>query len=190
MLSPEFQYRKRYGLHAITKYNLIKDLPIVSIPQAVRIACNMRLTAHGTKREAVSIPQAVRIACNTATEFVLPPSIKEVSIPQAVRIACNQKLQNIQQGMTFQYRKRYGLHAMYVRLQQCDDDYEFQYRKRYGLHAILVKEAMRRDDVVSIPQAVRIACNLTKTLKRGHLVKFQYRKRYGLHAIWLFLFSL
>ena len=35
----------------------------------------------------------------------------------------------------FQYRKRYGLHAMYVRYQGVHIIL-FQYRKRYGLHAI------------------------------------------------------
>ena len=36
----------------------------------------------------------------------------------------------------FQYRKRYGLHAMTVALSGTIGMFEFQYRKRYGLHAI------------------------------------------------------
>ena len=85
--------------------------------------------------------------------------------------------------MMFQYRKRYGLHAMsdyrlvllpsmcfntasgmdcmqfdfILDIGQID---EFQYRKRYGLHAI---QCVTPDEKGVIP--------------------FQYRKRYGLHAI-------
>ena len=63
-------------------------------------------------------------------------------------------------SISFQYRKRYGLHAMeYVRLTPFLN-VEFQYRKRYGLHAIEL--AIVADD---------------------GFVMFQYRKRYGLHAI-------
>ena len=36
----EFQYRKRYGLHAIGQFVLMKTPLMVSIPQAVWIACN------------------------------------------------------------------------------------------------------------------------------------------------------
>ena len=36
---------------------------------------------------------------------------------------------------------------------------------------------------VSIPQAVRIACNILVAFVTGALLLFQYRKRYGLHAI-------
>ena len=42
----------------------------------------------------------------------------------------------------FQYRKRYGLHAMsFISLKSCIIN-KFQYRKRYGLHAILSPEAL------------------------------------------------
>ena len=36
----------------------------------------------------------------------------------------------------FQYRKRYGLHAILVKKVQEAAHYQFQYRKRYGLHAM------------------------------------------------------
>ena len=60
-----------------------------------------------------------------------------VSIPQAVWIACNvrhngDKLCRI----WFQYRKRYGLHAIHHLYNRSTQIYKFQYRKRYGLHAI------------------------------------------------------
>ena len=131
-----------------------------------------------------------------------------VSIPQAVWIACNGyglPLSNVQ--WAFQYRKRYGLHAMTIRLAENVKDVGFQYRKRYGLHAMgtvylsatfsgrfntasgmdcmqfypVLNTAVAED--VSIPQAVWIACNklLKKTLQQ--VEPFQYRKRYGLHAI-------
>ena len=84
-----FQYRKRYGLHAMERRMIMKDYTKVSIPQAVRIACNKAITAFQAQRDEVSIPQAVRIACNHLRE---PPSLP-----------CDGK---------FQYRKRYGLHAI------------------------------------------------------------------------------
>ena len=45
----EFQYRKRYGLHAIANaVNIVREV-LVSIPQAVWIACNSILS-HGDKK--------------------------------------------------------------------------------------------------------------------------------------------
>ena len=60
----------------------------------------------------------------------------------------------------FQYRKRYGLHA--IRIKDVDEVEEipFQYRKRYGLHAMS-----------TLPTLMAVS------------LSFQYRKRYGLHAI-------
>ena len=84
---------------------------------------------------------------------------------------------------------------------------EFQYRKRYGLHAITFLISMPQElvrfntasgmdcmqfvavlvfiagAVVSIPQAVWIACNWFLGAECSSLPRFQYRKRYGLHAI-------
>ena len=60
----------------------------------------------------------------------------------------------------FQYRKRYGLHAMPTTLGEISEFTTFQYRKRYRLHAMVVSNMLG----VEVPL-------------------FQYRKRYGLHAI-------
>ena len=59
----------------------------------------------------------------------------------------------------------------------------FQYRKRYGLHAIQSSAPSLPFHWVSIPQAVWIACNARTKLVRRYVLTFQYRKRYGLHAI-------
>ena len=108
----------------------------VSIPQAVWIACNCRdhlrieecaarfNTASGMdcmqsrvrRRDgdshAVSIPQAVWIACNCAGWGSMSTNAA-VSIPQAVWIACNEvRCGNKFGASLFQYRKRYGLHAI------------------------------------------------------------------------------
>ena len=84
-----FQYRKRYGLHAISGG-----------------------TTDILPSDFVSIPQAVWIACNYVSSFLILESI-QVSIPQAVWIACNnQKVFGRVCRDRFQYRKRYGLHAM------------------------------------------------------------------------------
>ena len=113
-------------------------LPVcqVSIPQAVRIACNEKMSML-VRFFVVSIPQAVRIACNeeavkqirlrgfgfntaSGTDCMQSCSQTEshcnsrVSIPQAVRIACNLRSTNGGRGCNkFQYRKRYGLHAIH-----------------------------------------------------------------------------
>ena len=60
----------------------------------------------------------------------------------------------------------------------------FQYRKRYGLHAILqsVSHSFSKS-TVSIPQAVWIACNDKVSIRQNGDAVFQYRKRYGLHAM-------
>ena len=129
-----FQYRKRYGLHAI-------DAGQVIAAQGLAFQYRKRYGLHaivGTGRGSyepvqVSIPQAVRIACNEDVEVVEGVN---VSIPQAVRIACNSKIP-LQPRRTswFQYRKRYGLHAIKT-TQRSRRAVRFQYRKRYGLHAI------------------------------------------------------
>ena len=59
----------------------------------------------------------------------------------------------------------------------------FQYRKRYGLHAIRLFDEEPISRGVSIPQAVWIACNTPRSMLWPPFLGFQYRKRYGLHAI-------
>ena len=59
----------------------------------------------------------------------------------------------------------------------------FQYRKRYGLHAIEKPMRVIRIRGVSIPQAVWIACNYKIFVFLLPSDEFQYRKRYGLHAM-------
>ena len=90
---------------------------------------------------------------------------------------------------SFQYRKRYGLHAIEVVKRIEEQENMFQYRKRYGLHAIADPEffkaviesfntasgmdcmqfhsgdLQRQGMIVSIPQAVWIACNGKRNLK-------------------------
>ena len=158
--------------------------------------------------DLVSIPQAVWIACNVPEVPFFPFGISRFNT--ASGMDCMQLVRDIRLGLAsscfntasgmdcmqrkgclaqhllyeFQYRKRYGLHAT-ARCKcygwKCC---LFQYRKRYGLHAtvFLIMKYVGADNV-SIPQAVWIACNLLQILQRltsGHL--FQYRKRYGLHA--------
>ena len=85
---------------------------------------------------------------------------RNVSIPQAVWIACNRAVRE--------------LHSSFA---------GFQYRKRYGLHAIITGASLDAKIVVSIPQAVWIACNYGVFVGKIAPFEFQYRKRYGLHAI-------
>ena len=133
-----FQYRKRYGLHAMTVENRLRA-QCRSFNTASGMDC-MQFVREASKRAdcIVSIPQAVWIACNrgiyhdlyrrgsrfnTASgmdcmQFLSPSFTRErfsVSIPQAVWIACNWSTRNTKSPLlAFQYRKRYGLHAIIV----------------------------------------------------------------------------
>ena len=132
----KFQYRKRYGLHAIAREELQKWFEDV-------FQYRKRYGLH-----AMSSPP-VRGRGN------------EVSIPQAVWIACNlpSSARTSKRKLVFQYRKRYGLHAISQRRLISTPKSSFQYRKRYGLHAIRHANVYQLNLLVSIPQAVWIACN-------------------------------
>ena len=82
----------------------------------------------------------------------------------------------------FQYRKRYGLHAI-ATLSIGEIRVRFQYRKRYGLHAIKgISKRRRRSGRFNTASGMDCMqyVVVADVLRNG---KFQYRKRYGLHAI-------
>ena len=157
----------------------------VSIPQAVWIACNVRvhfqfdkhmlfqyrkrygLHATGTHEVRNAFGHLFQYRKRYGLHATLPPVPSRAHVHQ------------------FQYRKRYGLHATCKVKVQKDALFQFQYRKRYGLHATLrLRSALQRQQcfntasgmdcmqrygvirlselitIVSIPQAVWIACNL------------------------------
>ena len=110
------------------------------------------------RNKKVSIPQAVWIACN-GTIGVFNEAAIVVSIPQAVWIACN--LTTFFAGIkAFQYRKRYGLHAIDVLRSG-----KFRYRRfntASGMDCMQSRKYVFLPNHwfgVSIPQAVWIACN-------------------------------
>ena len=106
-----------------------------------------------------------------------------VSIPQAVWIACNYDLLGWGSPF-FRFNTASGMDCMqYLRAIMALRILWFQYRKRYGLHAIWCPQSGVRGYRVSIPQAVWIACNSGTQSQRRLISTFQYRKRYGLHAI-------
>ena len=85
--------------------------------------------------------------------------------------------------MKFQYRKRYGLHAIALFEEIKKALEKFQYRKRYGLHAMMYRFlwAILR---LCFNTASGMDCmqwRLSYEIFRVWV--FQYRKRYGLHAI-------
>ena len=106
----------------------------VSIPQAVWIACNMIQKTENIFRKSFNTASGMDCMQFNFNRWGEPPFV--VSIPQAVWIACNGILLDYLLGV-----------------------YEFQYRKRYGLHAIANAVNIVREVLVSIPQAVWIACN-------------------------------
>ena len=201
-----FQYRKRYGLHAIIGHapsnehrsvsipqavwiacNVESDVshpgwcgfntasgmdcmqfscgdaPLheigVSIPQAVWIACNFLFLKGSDQMNTVSIPQAVWIACNLDEWYPLLPT-ERVSIPQAVWIACNF-------AITIPPKVSFSVSIPQAVWIACN----------------LQKDESGQDGQVSIPQAVWIACNHMSAHRAGSGSAFQYRKRYGLHAM-------
>ena len=82
-----FQYRKRYGLHAISSHGAPR-LRLLCFNTASGMDCmQFTLTQTARQRFRVSIPQAVWIACNKTRIHLCLSS--RVSIPQAVWIACN-----------------------------------------------------------------------------------------------------
>ena len=84
----------------------------------------------------VSIPQAVWIACNKTIPMQVLKS-SSVSIPQAVWIACNEKCECITSCQR-RFNTASGMDCMQSYGPRCPiRTGEFQYRKRYGLHAIL-----------------------------------------------------
>ena len=115
---------------------------------------------HGALRaQDVSIPQAVWIACNTEA---LKSSRTDawVSIPQAVWIACNGSDKNC--GSTrvqFQYRKRYGLHAMHGFYRAENGIIGFNTASGMDCMQFSIPRSCTCPNMVSIPQAVWIACN-------------------------------
>ncbi len=180
----KFQYRKRYGLHAIA---------------GKRQPCGRRL---------VSIPQAVWIACNMFVNCCVRAQLLFQYRKRYGLHAMPTKTDLWRWRGTFQYRKRYGLHAIgrtitryrflwgfntasgmdcmqfvYINLTPHDLAIVFQYRKRYGLHAISsVLEAtilMQRFNTASGMDCMQFwRYGSVRSVQR-----FQYRKRYGLHAI-------
>ena len=121
----------------------------------------MQLMKRACSPSAASFNTASGMDCMQSTQTMSTSYLIGVSIPQAVWIACNARIEE-------------------------DDETEamFQYRKRYGLHAIRKKRGeYSHGNNVSIPQAVWIACNFHHRALQALSFEFQYRKRYGLHAM-------
>ena len=90
-----------------------------------------------------------------------------VSIPQAVWIACNKYLGICyHEIMKFQYRKRYGLHAIVAA--SCDRHWIKRFNTASGMDCMQLSDKSASVCImkVSKPQAVWIACNKMKTLNQ------------------------
>ena len=114
-----FQYRKRYGLHAICCW-------VVSIRNFKRFNTASGMDCMQSASNSGLITMMFRF--NTASGM------------DCMQFAY--MLFALSNLMLFQYRKRYGLHAMRRRGRQLCPAEEFQYRKRYGLHAISTCESL------------------------------------------------
>ena len=130
---------------------------VVSIPQAVWIACNAdepNVHLHGC---GVSIPQAVWIACNNSVDVTFTIEDK-VSIPQAVWIACNMLVMLVSiSPSTFQYRKRYGLHAI-ISL-YCSSVTRFRFNTASGMDCMQsIRSAPPKGDMLRFNTASGMDC--------------------------------
>ena len=144
-----FQYRKRYGLHAMSKASRAM-FRILCFNTASGMDC-MQFASLGSVSAGtspVSIPQAVWIACN-----------KTLMDSYAV-IPCFNTASGMDCMQLFNEKENYITAS------------EFQYRKRYGLHAIRRRKSGGGRGRVSIPQAVWIACNEKRPSVRMSLPRF------------------
>ena len=131
----------------------------VSIPQAVWIACNGSEPVVDAPRRRFNTASGMDCMqlYTTMTNLLSPNCFNTASGMDCMQCRSSFCCEDF---LAFQYRKRYGLHAINMGLISLYLRYKFQYRKRYGLHAIVY---------------------LSATI--GSFNEFQYRKRYGLHAI-------
>ena len=138
--SVAFQYRKRYGLHAI----------VVGTPWWY---CNL----------TVSIPQAVWIACNIKGCTLL--LLRCRCFNTASGMDCMQSARHYEVRLQggFQYRKRYGLHA--IRSRRAVPCQDMGFNTASGMDCMQFERSfsIERWIHVSIPQAVWIACNQKMT---------------------------
>ena len=157
----EFQYRKRYGLHAMERCLMNNSMIIgVSIPQAVWIACNKwrkfvrawlakfqyrkRYGLHAIQttksciRKWGSFNTASGMDCMQLSLQREMWRVAPVSIPQAVWIACNVTFRSCG-ARSRSFNTASGMDCMQLPYEQLSRaiSLSFQYRKRYGLHAIL-----------------------------------------------------
>ena len=205
----KFQYRKRYGLHAIAGKRQPCGRRLVSIPQAVWIACNMfvnccvraQLLFQYRKRYGLhAMPTKTdlwrwRGTFQYRKRYGLHAIGRTITryrflwgFNTASGMDCMQYFETARAVLAseFQYRKRYGLHAIRALLMVRFSPQRFQYRKRYGLHAMTMRTSSRILRSYSFNTASGMDCmqfvyiNLTP---HDLAIVFQYRKRYGLHAI-------
>ena len=135
------------------------DSPFVLTPQAVWIACNHAVNYVLETGIKVSIPQAVLIACNF--KEVTVPSKPLACFNTASGMDCMQYRFTLNSLICFlSFNTASGMDCMQFEVQFCRGRGSwFQYRKRYGLHAIMSQACLKFPIGVSIPQAVWIACN-------------------------------
>ena len=153
-----FQYRKRYGLHA------------------------MGYVRFGRGSKSVSIPQAVWIACNNDWCFQRGEHPRFNTASGMDCMQCKKRGVSVS-AMPFQYRKRYGLHAIGLASFKLPTIRSFNTASGMDCMQFRTVTRIEVQVVVSIPQAVWIACNVQFNKDWIAVKEFQYRKRYGLHAI-------
>ena len=112
------------------------DSPFVLTPQAVWIACNHAVNYVLETGIKVSIPQAVLIACNF--KEVTVPSKPLACFNTASGMDCMQYRFTLNSLICFlSFNTASGMDCMQFEVQFCRGRGSwFQYRKRYGLHAI------------------------------------------------------
>ena len=155
----------------------------VSIPQAVWIACNETIDKERRSVWFVSIPQAVWIACNKWEE--LPWKQLLWRFNTASGMDCMQFpffFNNSFYRSSFQYRKRYGLHAIPSLTALGTAEPRSGFSKRIALFG---KSPQPRGIFLSPKSAenVRKPCNIKETFVHGKNLKLMAFSRESLPSL-------
>ena len=154
-----FQYRKRYGLHAMRLCYQSGWISAVSIPQAVWIACNKPNVWHSVF--AGKFQYRKRYGLHAIQNIVQILGYENVSIPQAVWIACNRQMEATWLAL-MSFNTASGMDCMQFADYSMSGTHYFRFNTASGMDCMQWWRRHRRAHpvAVSIPQAVWIACNI------------------------------
>ena len=179
-----FQYRKRYGLHAM-KIEIINTTPHDSFNTASGMDC--------MQCSLCPIHTRISLCFNTASGMDCMQLVMESigadttnGFNTASGMDCMQSsMKSTFSRLRVSFNTASGMDCMQFLRSLFRIEIPMRFNTASGMDCMqYVSRASRlRRRVVSIPQAVWIACNTINRCGTQSIHSFQYRKRYGLHAI-------